>query len=41
MTEIEWIEDYSVGNDDIDREHKQLIEQINHLYELLSQSNFP
>lgn len=39
MTEIEWIEDYSVGNDDIDREHKQLIEQINHLYELLSQSN--
>lgn len=38
MAQIEWREEYSVGNSAIDGEHKQLIEQINHMYELLAQS---
>ena len=34
---IEWREEFSVGNDAIDRDHEHLIEQINQLYELLEQ----
>ena len=36
MTQIEWIEDFSVGNASIDQEHQALIVQINHLSEQLS-----
>jgi len=36
MTQIEWIEDFSVGNASIDQEHQALIVQINHLYEQIS-----
>jgi len=38
MAKIEWKDNYAVGNDVIDREHKELIEQINQLYELLARS---
>ena len=36
MTQIEWSEEFSVGNASIDREHESLIEQINQLYEQLN-----
>lgn len=39
MAQIEWSENYSVGNDAIDREHKHLIGRINQMYELLAQSD--
>ena len=35
MAQIEWREEFSVGNDAIDRDHESLIEQINQLYESL------
>lgn len=35
--QIEWKQDFSVGNDSIDREHMQLIEEINQLYTQLSE----
>lgn len=38
MAQIEWREEFSVGNAAIDHDHKRLIEQINDLYELLLQS---
>ncbi len=38
MAKIEWRDEFSVGNVVIDREHKNLIEQINGLYELLFHS---
>jgi len=36
MAQIEWSEEFSVGNASIDREHESLIEQINQLYEQLN-----
>jgi len=36
MAQIEWREEYSVGNAAVDQEHEALIEQINQLYEQLS-----
>ena len=35
MTQIEWKEEYSVGNASVDQEHKLLITQVNKLYEQL------
>lgn len=37
MALIEWRKEFSIGNDAIDHEHKHLIDQVNHLYELLEQ----
>ena len=36
MAQIEWSQEFSIGNATIDREHKLLIAQINQLYEQLS-----
>jgi hemerythrin len=36
MAQIEWREEYSIGNASVDKEHEELIEQINLLYEQLS-----
>lgn len=36
MAQIEWRQEYSVGIEEVDREHESLIEQINQLYEQLS-----
>lgn len=36
MTQIEWSEEFSVGNASIDREHESLIGQINQLYDQLN-----
>jgi len=36
MAQIEWKQEYSIGNASIDQEHELLIEQINQLYEQLS-----
>ena len=35
MAQIEWKEEYSVGNPSVDQEHKLLITQVNKLYEQL------
>ena len=35
MAQIEWKEEYSVGNASVDQEHKLLISQVNKLYEQL------
>jgi len=35
MALLEWKPEYSVGNDSIDHEHQQMIQQINTLYEQL------
>ena len=35
MAQIEWKEEYSVGNASVDQEHKLLITQVNKLYEQL------
>ena len=35
MAQIEWKEEYSVGNASVDQEHKLLITQVNILYEQL------
>jgi len=32
MAQIEWKDEFSLGNDAVDEEHKQLIGQINQLY---------
>ena len=37
MTQIEWSEEFSVGNAAVDQEHESLIEHINELYEQLNQ----
>ncbi len=37
MALLEWKQAFSVGNASVDHEHKQMIEQINQLYELLGQ----
>ncbi len=37
MAQIEWTQEFSVGNATIDQEHESLIAQINHLYEELNQ----
>lgn len=37
MAQIEWTQEFSVGNAKIDQEHESLIAQINHLYEELNQ----
>jgi hemerythrin-like metal-binding protein len=37
MALIEWKKEYSVGNEAIDHEHQHMIEQINHLCELLEE----
>jgi len=37
MTQIEWREDFSIGNASVDQEHESLISQINQIYEQLSQ----
>lgn len=37
MAQIEWREEYSVGNAAVDQEHELLIAQINQLYEQLNQ----
>jgi len=36
MAQIEWAEEYSVGNTAIDQEHESLIAQVNQVYEQLS-----
>ena len=36
MQTIQWSADYSVGDDEIDRQHRQLIAVINRLGQLLS-----
>ena len=36
MAQIEWKEEFSVGNASIDQEHELLITQINNLYEQLN-----
>ncbi len=36
MTQIEWRQEYSIGNTAVDQEHKSLIKQINQIYEQLS-----
>jgi hemerythrin-like metal-binding protein len=41
MALIEWRPEFSVGNDAIDHEHEQMIQQINMLYEQLDQSADP
>ena len=41
MAQIEWREEYSVGNAAVDQEHELLIAQINQLYEQLSQPMDP
>ena len=38
MAQIEWKQEYSIGDISVDQEHEQLIAQINHLYE---QFNLP
>lgn len=38
MTQIEWSEEFSVGNAAVDQEHESLIEHINELYEQLNQA---
>lgn len=38
MAQIEWQQEFSVGNDAIDHEHEHLIEQINQLYYELNHS---
>lgn len=38
MAQIEWTEEFSVGNASIDQEHEALIAQINQIYEQLSQA---
>jgi len=37
MAQIEWQQSFSVGNEIIDREHMQLIEEINQLYTQLDE----
>ncbi len=37
MAQIEWKQEYSIGNPAIDQEHESLIAQINQIYEQLSQ----
>ena len=37
MALLEWKAEYSVGNASVDQEHELLIEQINQIYEQLSQ----
>lgn len=39
MAQIEWQQEFSVGNDAIDNEHQHLIEQINQLYYELNHSS--
>lgn len=39
MALIEWREEYSTGNSGVDYEHKQLIELINSVYEMLEDSS--
>lgn len=41
MAQIEWNEEFSVGNAAIDQEHEHLIEQINQLYYELNHSADP
>ena len=41
MALIEWRPEFSVGNDAIDHEHEQMIQQINLLYEQLDHSTDP
>ena len=36
MAQLEWKQEYAIGNDSIDTDHEQIIEQINHLYKQLS-----
>ncbi len=36
MAQIEWTEEFSVGNASVDQEHEALIAQINQIYEQLS-----
>ena len=36
MAQIEWKDEYSIGNASVDQEHELLITQINKLYEQLS-----
>lgn len=36
MTQLEWKQEYAIGNDSIDTDHEQIIKQINHLYEQLN-----
>ena len=36
MAQIEWRQEYSIGNASVDQEHESLIAQINQLYEQLS-----
>ena len=38
MAQIEWKQEYSVGNTTIDHEHEHLIEQINQLYHDINHS---
>lgn len=37
MAQIEWKEEYSIGNASVDEEHELLITQINKLYQQLNQ----
>ena len=37
MAQIEWTEEFCVGNNSIDQEHEALIAHINQIYEQLSQ----
>ena len=32
---LKWIEDYQTGIENIDREHKQIIEEFEHLYQIM------
>ena len=41
MALIKWRQEFSVGNAAIDSEHEQMIEQINQLYEQLSEAADP
>jgi len=36
MAQIEWRDEFSLGNDAVDEEHRQLIVQINQLYDQLA-----